>query len=107
MHIDIFFTAGADYTSVSRDLVFAAGDTEECVLITLVDDNVQENDETFRVNITAVDPALQIFQSSAVVTIQNVMGRYQLNNDIIYTREHHDLYAVISLVSPSFYCQAS
>ena len=77
------------------------------MLITLVDDNVQENNETFRVTITAVDPALQIFQSSAVVTIQNVMGRYQVNNDLIYTRKHHDLYAVISLVSPSFYCQAS
>ena len=79
----MFFTAGEDYISVSRDLVFAAGDTEECVLITLVDDNVLENDETFRVTITAVDPALQIFQSSAVVTIQNIMGRYQLNNDLI------------------------
>ena len=56
------------------------------MLVTLVDDNVQENNETFRITITAIDPALQIFQSSAVVTIQNVMGRYQLN---IYTRKHH------------------
>lgn len=59
------------------------------MLITLVDDNVEENNETFRVTITAVDPALQIFQSSAVVTIQNIMGRYQLNSDVIYTRKHH------------------
>jgi len=50
------------------------------VLVTLVDDNVQENNETFLINITAVDPALQIFQPSAVVTIQNIMGRYQHNN---------------------------
>lgn len=66
--------------SVSQDLVFVAGDTEECVLVTLVDDNVQENNETFLITITAVDPALQIFQPSAVVTIQNIMGRYQHNN---------------------------
>ena len=86
MHIDFFFTVDADYTRVSQDLVFAAGDPEECVLITLVDDNVQEDNETFRVTITAVDPALQIFQSSAVVTIQNIMGRYQLNNGHLYKK---------------------
>ena len=77
-----FFTASADYVSVSQNLVFVAGDTEECVLITLLDDDVQEDNETFLVTITAVDPALQIFQLSTVVTIQD-MGRYQHNSYVI------------------------
>ena len=68
--------------SVSQDLVFVAGDTEECVFITLLDDDVQEDNETFLVTITAVDPALQIFQLSTVVTIQD-MGRYQHNSYVI------------------------
>jgi len=44
--------AGADYTSVSRTLTFAAGESSQVLEIPIVDDSEMENDETFTVVLT-------------------------------------------------------
>jgi subtilisin-like proprotein convertase family protein len=46
-------TAGADYTATSGTLTFAPGDTVETVTVPILPDTLDENDETFNVNLSA------------------------------------------------------
>ena len=44
-------TAGSDYTSNSGTLIFTSTDTEETITVTVIDDTVDEPDETLGVNL--------------------------------------------------------
>ena len=44
--------AGQDYTSTSGTLTFAAGETEQTLSVTILDDSDREDDETFSVNLS-------------------------------------------------------
>jgi len=46
-------TAGSDYTSASGTLTFAAGETSKTVSITVSGDQIDESNETFKVNLTS------------------------------------------------------
>ena len=64
-------TAGEDYTAVSATtLTFAAGMTEEAITVTLTDDAIDEEDETFTVSLSNVANAT-IGDASATGTIQD------------------------------------
>ena len=61
--------AGVDYVPFSGPVVFpasASGDTQ-CQNLTLLDDNTEENDETFQIRI--FDSACLLSQTEATVTI--------------------------------------
>ena len=62
--------AGQDYTTTTGTLTFAAGETSKTIGVTIIDDNVEEDDET--VNITLSNPTGEATLGSpatAVLTI--------------------------------------
>ncbi len=64
-------TAGQDYTGQSGDLVFADGVTSRTVTVPITDDALEEIDETFRFQITAVAGADIGPTSDAAVIIRD------------------------------------
>jgi hypothetical protein len=50
---DATATAGSDYTAVSGDLTFAAGQTSQTVTVAVLGDRLGESTETFAVNLSA------------------------------------------------------
>ena len=68
-------TAGADYTAIPTNtaLAFTAGSTEQCLDVTIVDDEIDENDETFDVtllNVTGGSASLGT-QTATTITIRD------------------------------------
>ncbi|TQV89519.1 Calx-beta domain-containing protein [Aliikangiella coralliicola] len=87
----------SDYTALSQTLTFADGETEKDVTINLVDDEVYESDESFRVTLSNVTGGATLGTSSTTVTIlddeplppSGVLGMenasYQVNeNDVSF-----------------------
>ncbi len=61
----------SDYTAVSGSVDFAAGETEKTIQLDITPDNVDENDETFSVELS--DPSnATLDDGSATVTIQDI-----------------------------------
>jgi hypothetical protein len=60
--------AGSDYNASTATLIFPASQTSQTVSVSLINDNVAESTETFRVNLTAGSNA-RIGDSVGVVTI--------------------------------------
>ena len=73
VHSGISFLPPAlsDYTSVSTDLTFNSGTTNQTVMIPIVGDNVVESTESFSVSLTTGDSAVMLNPSTATVTIQD------------------------------------
>jgi hypothetical protein len=66
-------TAGADYTSTSGTLSFAAGQTTATFNVPILDDNLVEGNETFNVTLSAPSAGGSLgATSAAVVTINDV-----------------------------------
>jgi hypothetical protein len=70
--------AGADYTAQSQILIFAPGQVSKALAIQLVNDELDEDNETFTVNLTnpqgaiiTNDPQTGRFEGTGVVTIQD------------------------------------
>ena len=62
--------AGVDYVEVSNNLTFGpSSPTEQCVSITLLDDDYLEENETFSVSASTADSAVDIVSGTTVVTI--------------------------------------
>ncbi len=61
-------TAPADYTAVNTQLIFAPGVTSQQVVVTILDDETVEGDESFTVNLSGATIAT-IGDGSATVTI--------------------------------------
>ena len=67
---DLTATAGDDFTASSETLTFAAGVSTATILIPLVDDSIDERDETFSVELTnPVNATLGV--ATATATIQD------------------------------------
>jgi probable HAF family extracellular repeat protein len=67
---NIIAVAGVDYTFVSGTLVFAAGETSKTVTVAVKGDKTREQDETFRVNLSAANGAT-LFDGSGLAIIRN------------------------------------
>ena len=63
--------APSDYTSVTMELTFNAGNTNQTVMIPIVGDNVVENTESFIVSLTTGDSAVNLNPQTTTVTIQD------------------------------------
>ena len=63
-------TAGQDYTSKSGMLTFAVGERTKTITVNLINDSIDEGNETFLVNLSNASGG-QISDSQAVGTIQN------------------------------------
>lgn len=50
---------------------FTNEDTTLCVNVTVEDDIILENNEQFTVNVTSLDPSVQLPSAPALVTIQD------------------------------------
>ena len=57
--------------SVSMELTFNSGDTNQTVTIPIVGDNVVESTESFSVSLTTGDSAVNLSPSTTTVTIQD------------------------------------
>ena len=64
-------TAGADYTSDSGTLTFAPGVTEQTITITVLDDTVPDNGETFKLTLSNPSTGVYLERDQATGTIRN------------------------------------
>ena len=62
-------TANADYTAVTGTLTFAPGESVKTITISLLDDFLDEGNETFTVNLSNVTGGAVLGKSSATVTL--------------------------------------
>lgn len=70
---DIDASEGTDYTARSGSVRFAPGETTKSILIPILDDSIEEGDETFLVNLIGVAGAT-VADGQAVVTIHDNEG---------------------------------
>ncbi len=63
-----------DFTDVSTTLTFTSGDTSMCVEVTITMDNLLEDDETFSVLATSMDPSVVFTNNQTLVTITSNGG---------------------------------
>ncbi len=63
--------SGSDYVAKSGTLVFAAGETSKSVPVTIVDDALAEDDETFTVNLSNATGGIAMDDPTGTGTIQN------------------------------------
>ena len=61
--------AGTDYTATSGTLTFAAGETSETVSVALVDDDISEDTETFRLVLSGPSSNARLGEDTATGTI--------------------------------------
>ena len=61
--------AGSDYIGVSSDEVLNSASKHRCVNITILEDSVFHGNQTFTVNLTALDPNVLLETSATVITI--------------------------------------
>ena len=72
LHILSFLPpASSDYTTVSMDLTFNAGITNQTVMIPILGDTVVESTESFTVSLTTGDSAITLNPSTTTVTIED------------------------------------
>lgn len=64
-------TAGSDYTATSGTLTFVSGDTQENISVTIAGDTLDENNETFTVNLSNPTNGATIADSSGQGTIND------------------------------------
>ena len=61
----------SDFTRVTAQLTFQATVTLQCSSISIMDDTILENDEVFSVQLSTLDPDVNLTPSTATVTIEN------------------------------------
>jgi len=65
-------TAGSDYTATSGTLVWLNGETgSKTIPVTILDDSIEESDETFAVNLSNPTGGARLQQATTTVTIQD------------------------------------
>lgn len=62
-------TAGADYTATSGTLTFAAGETEKTITVPILEDLLDEDNETFLVNLTNASSFVEVAPGTFNTTI--------------------------------------
>ena len=63
--------ASSDYTTVSMDLTFNAGNTNQTVMIPITGDTMVESTESFTVSLVSADSAVILNSSTTTVTIED------------------------------------
>ena len=63
--------AGSDFTAKSGTLTFAPGDTSKLVPVTIIDDSLAEDDETFTLNLSNATGGIAIVDPQGAGTIVN------------------------------------
>jgi hypothetical protein len=63
--------AGSDYTAATTTLTFTPGQTSKTVVVTLADDALAEDDETFTLNLSNATGGLEIADAQGTGTILN------------------------------------
>ena len=71
MCYDFLPPASSDYTTVSMDLTFNSGTTNQTVMIPITGDNVVESTESFTMSLTTADSAVTLNPSTTTVTIRD------------------------------------
>ena len=71
LHYPVSPTAAIDYTTVTAQLVFLPTVILQCSSISIIDDTILENDEVFSVQLSTLDPDVNLTFSTATVTIEN------------------------------------
>lgn len=70
MAVSAYLVGGLDYIGlIDFPVTFNTGDAQQCFNITILDDFIQEANETFRINLGSV--SVVIFQPTATVVIQD------------------------------------
>ena len=67
---------GVDYTSVSVELTFDSDTMSICRRVPIMDDQLDEGDEMFRVTLTTDDPDTSLDPEDAIVTIIDDDGEF-------------------------------
>ena len=62
---------GEDYTATNGTLTFASGQTSKTITVPIVDDNIEDNGETFTITLSNPTGGAGIVDSEAFGTIQN------------------------------------
>ena len=75
--------ASSDYTTVSMDLTFNAGTTNQTVMIPITGDTVVESTESFTVSLTTGDSAVTLNPSTTTVTTEDDDSKISLNMCIV------------------------
>ena len=83
LHLDLvpslavpLYTAPDDYTAVSsQPVTFSSAPDQICITISISDDEVVEETESFTVTLVTEDPAVLIIQPFASVTIIDSTGK--------------------------------
>ena len=86
---------GSDYTAVSSSLTFPAttssDDAMQCINVSITDDSVFEDPETFTVTVTTTTPRVTVGNDNTTVTITDNESQYVLTTLQVYV-PHIDIY---------------
>ena len=74
----IFFIAGEDYSITPNMLIISPMMNRACFNITILDDDKYEFNEDFFINLTSSDPQTGLLPITALVTIVDVDGKFNL-----------------------------
>ena len=66
------YTAGMDYTFVSRNLTFNAAVTTQMVEVPIIDDDIVEHSEVINLTLVSTDSAVILNPSTTTITIEDV-----------------------------------
>ena len=74
------YTAPGDYTAISpQHLTFSSAPDQMCITVSISNDGAVEPTESFTVTLSSTDPAVQLPQPIASVTINDSTGKYLLS----------------------------
>lgn len=76
MYSSLITAVGRDYEAVSQSLTFNANTPLDCFNTSTVDDDILEDDETYRLMLTTDEPGVVLDPDMTVVTIANNDGRH-------------------------------
>ena len=75
MGVHIFCTGGEDYVDLNDTLTFQPGERTKVVTVTILNDFLLEENETFYVSITADNDRVTVARSNSTVIIKDTDGR--------------------------------
>ena len=76
MYSYLITAVNRDYEAVSQSLTFSATTSRVCFDTVTVDDDLLEDNETYRLTLTSDEPGLTLDPDMAVVTIVNDDGKH-------------------------------
>ena len=71
---DFHYVAGLDFSPLDKTLILQAESTQ-CINISIKEDEVFENSETFQVIISSTDDAVAIMKPNVTITIQDFSSK--------------------------------